>query len=251
MAKAARSADREEARRTKREAKRAKREARRKGGLTPRPQNVRQGRQRFLIVCEGACTEPNYFEAYRDLVQAEIKVIGAGMNTTGLVRFAVSSRDQLIDQGSTFDQHWVVFDRDSFLPDRFNEAIRQAEAEGFQVAWTNEAFELWYLLHFHYCDAALHRSTYAERLRTALERPYQKNAEDMFERLHPKQPTAIRNAQTLLSSYGAAHSPERDNPSTAVHQLVCQLNQSSRGASWVDETCPCGLSRERCLRQSP
>ncbi|WP_300764417.1 hypothetical protein [uncultured Bacteroides sp.] len=30
-----------------------------------RPQGIREVKQSFLIVCEGMCTEPDYFKAFR------------------------------------------------------------------------------------------------------------------------------------------------------------------------------------------
>ena len=38
------------------------------------------------------------------------------------------------------------------------------------------------------------------------------------------QKDAIKNAETLLKSYGSYHKPEDDNPSTTVYQLVVLLN---------------------------
>ena len=47
-----------------------------------------------------------------------------------------------------FDEVWVAFDRDSF-PD-FDAAVfalKRMSAQGYREAWSNECFELWYLLH--------------------------------------------------------------------------------------------------------
>jgi hypothetical protein len=40
--------------------------------------------QTFLIVCEGAKTEPNYFQSFR-LPSAAVRIVGTGANTEGLV----------------------------------------------------------------------------------------------------------------------------------------------------------------------
>lgn len=99
-------------------------------------------RPTILIVCEGENTEPSYFRKFR-LSSATIKVIGHGNNTVTLVRQAVKLAAQ-----RTYDQVWCVFDKDDFSPHDFNEAIRQAKAHGFGVAWSNQAFEYWLILHF-------------------------------------------------------------------------------------------------------
>ena len=100
----------------------------------------------FLIVCEGERTEPNYFEAFRAAGDVrKITVKGEGYNTLSLVRRTI----ELADEGD-YDQVWCVFDRDSFPAQTFNAALELAAQRGFYVAYSNEAFELWYLLHFHF-----------------------------------------------------------------------------------------------------
>ncbi|MEZ4465183.1 MAG: RloB family protein [bacterium] len=107
---------------------------------------------------------------------------GEGDHTLSLVE-AAQRRDDL----GPFDETWVVLDRDSFPPERFRAALALARSQDIQVAWTNEAFEAWYLLHFHYCDSALSRATYKERLTAALGRPYQKNDPGLYADLLPRQ----------------------------------------------------------------
>lgn len=54
--------------------------------------------------------------------------------------------------------------------------------------------------------------------------PYQKNSETIYDELLSKQSTAIKNAENLLKQY-ELHNPAKDNPSTAVHILVKELNR--------------------------
>src|SRR4051812_24536345 len=102
----------------------------------------REESHRFLLVCEGEKTEPNYFRAFR-VPGLDLRVHGAGDNTKNLVLIADELRSQ-----DEYDQVWCVFDRDSFPADRFNAALEMAQSRGIRVAYSNEAFELWYLLHF-------------------------------------------------------------------------------------------------------
>ena len=109
---------------------------------------------RFLIVCEGERTEPNYFkELVRDRY-SEVRsgdIVGEGRSTCALVKRTEEIREKLESQRQLrFDCVWVVFDKDDF--NDFNEAIALAERKGYKAAWSNEAFELWYLLHFIYLD---------------------------------------------------------------------------------------------------
>ena len=67
-------------------------------------------------------------------------------------------------QSKIYDHYWVVFDKDNTQNQTFNESIDLARRNGFQVAYSNQAFELWFLLHFDYISGPLHRNHYAARL---------------------------------------------------------------------------------------
>lgn len=85
------------------------------------------------------CTEPYYFKAFR-MTTATIKAVGQGMNTISLVNKAISIRDTDMKKKRTYDQCWVVFDKDDFPANDFNQAIALAERNGFRVAYSNQAF---------------------------------------------------------------------------------------------------------------
>jgi hypothetical protein len=65
---------------------------------TPRKVDVKNARKYYLIVCEGAKTEPQYFEALvSDLPQPVAEVCrfdidGAGRSTLSLVEYALEKR---------------------------------------------------------------------------------------------------------------------------------------------------------------
>jgi len=177
----------------------------------------------FLIVCEGEKTEPNYFKSFK-LSSATVKVEGCGMNTQSLVRKTMAFRENALKNGEQYDEVWCVLDRDDFPQQNFNEALKLAQKEQIKVAYSNEAFEIWYLLHFHYFKAALHRNIYKKKLSSLLGYPYKKNCSTMYNELLDKQQTAIKNAETLLNTYNP-NDPGNDNPSTTVHHLVKELNK--------------------------
>ncbi|MBD2607777.1 RloB domain-containing protein [Scytonema hofmannii FACHB-248] len=189
-------------------------------GYHERKVNTREIRQRFLIVCEGAKTEPNYFRSFRVSKDvAEINVQGRGENPSKLVESAKE-----LNQQDDYDQVWCVFDRNSWTKEDFNNAINNANDQKFKVAYSNEAFELWYVLHFEFLNTGIPRSDYLRKLTSLLGRKYQKNSEMIYDELLEKQSFAIRNAEKLLKQYDP-HNPEKDNPSTTVHLLVQELNK--------------------------
>ena len=186
--------------------------------------NTRPVRQRFLIVCEGTKTEPNYFKAFRAPGKVEAVVRGLGDDPLNLVNRAIELWNS--DEYG-FDQVWCVFDRDSVPADSFNAAITIVESKRMRVAYSNEAFELWYLLHFQECSTAIPRRDYITRQDEALRHPYKKNGETMYDELLERQEVAIKNAERLLARY-SPRNPAGDNPSTTVHLLVQQLNKYAR-----------------------
>ncbi len=190
-------------------------------GYAKRKVGVREIKQRFLIVCEGTKTEPQYFKGFR-VPKVVVDVEGLGVNPSRLVDTARELREK-----DDYDQVWCVFDRDSFPENDFNTAIQKATRSGFKVAYSNEAFELWYVLHFEFLNAGIPRSDYSRKLSGFLNKTYEKNSDDMYLTLLPKQETAIRNA-TNLSSFYEPINPVKDNPSTTVHLLVQELNKFMR-----------------------
>jgi hypothetical protein len=186
-----------------------------------RPVATRDINERFLIVCEGEETERRYFQSFR-VPKDVITVYGLGFNTAALVEEAL----RLSAQGN-YDQVWCVFDRDSFPVKNFNQAIELARQNSISVAYSNEAFELWYLLHFHYYNTGISRDAYKALLTNLLEHEYKKNSGTIYEELLDRQHTAASNAARLLKEY-APRNPAYDNPSTTVHLLVEQLNRFVR-----------------------
>ena len=188
---------------------------------------------RFLIVCEGEETERNYFNAIIDkipTVRNGSEVKGVGMNTVSLVNRALEIKEDLEQKNDmTFDQVWVVFDKDNF--ESFNKAIEMANTHGIQSAWTNESFELWFYLHFDYLDTGISRSQYIEKLEKKISTKkgekfkYEKEDPRIYELLqkYGNENLAIRYAQQLRESYEDTNYAKH-NPCTMVDKLVEKLN---------------------------
>lgn len=193
--------------------------------------NTLEESERILIVCEGTCTEPSYFKRF-EVASATVKVIGTGKNTQSLVKEA--QRQSELDE---YDQVWCVFDKDSFSNQQFNTACQMAQQYGFHLAYSNESFELWYVLHFGLMQAQLNRQQCMKKLtadfQANFKRPYKKNAEDTYDLLLEKQNDALRNAKILARQYhGTNTQPAARFPVTYVYQLVEVLNEYSRGNRW-------------------
>ena len=190
--------------------------------------DIRPERERILIVCEGSKTEPNYFRSIKSTLPpqvVEICIQGEGANTQSLVDRAKKYRDSKKDTDYPYDEIWIVFDKDSFAPDQFDNAIHSAEATKMKVAWSNEAFELWYILHFEDRQTGMRRTEYENCLTEYLDTPYKKNDPDMYSKLATKgdESKAKQRANSLQSSHAGI--PFHDaNPCTTVNKLIEKLN---------------------------
>lgn len=150
-----------------------------------------------------------------------VEVCGTGCNTISLIAEAAKI---VKSSGINFDQIWCVFDKDDFPADNFDNAINKANSHGFRLAWSNECFELWYLLHFRYTTAHLPRESIYRDLTSRVEGSYEKNRQGMYKFLLPEQKTAIKNAKKLEVYHIANGStPSGSNPLTKVYELVEEL----------------------------
>ena len=191
-----------------------------------RVSGVREVKQTFLIICEGVNTEPDYFNAFR-LTSANVKAIGQGMGALILVQKAISIKEREKQKGRTYNQNWVVFDKDDFPENDFNAAILLARQNGFEVAHSNQAFEFWFLLHFNLYQGALHRSRYEKMLSTLLGFTYTKKSgvsSKMFNMLFLRQEQAINHAKAVMKQFDK-NNPAQEESSTTVYLLVEELNK--------------------------
>lgn len=202
--------------------------------------NSKIKRKYFLIVCEGEKTEPNYFKSLRNslpkgvLEVCEFNIDGTGYNTESLVKKSIKLKatwEENLER--KIDKLWVVFDKDSFKPKAFNSAIQKClnNSLTIEAAWSNEAFELWYLLHFHFYNTAISRIQYQELIEDNFKNKglkgykYQKNSFEMFSLLekYGSREDAIKNAKNLEKLYLNAADFANQNPCTTVHKLVIDL----------------------------
>jgi hypothetical protein len=188
-----------------------------------RLENTRKLR-RFLIVCEGEKTEPNYFRKFPDNpeVYDRMDIYGTGYNTVSLVKEAIRLKSEAQKRKEPYIEVWCVFDKDDFPTEQFVNAIMLAGNNQIKCAYSIEAFELWYMLHFNFYDAALSRDQYKEKLTEVLRKPYRKNDVGMYQALQKRQETAIQNARRLYARQYNRPLGEQ-NPVTTVFRLVERL----------------------------
>ncbi|MFK7907909.1 MAG: RloB family protein, partial [Chitinophagales bacterium] len=225
----------------KQKKKRIKRE------ITERPIRVKKYEYLFLIICEDEKTERIYFESFQKKIPPEtlyLKAVGTGRDPQGVAERAIEEREKLSEEASissiprSVDKVWLVFDKDDADENeakiqRFEKAFDIAKKEKFEIAYSNEVFEVWLLLHL--IDVDSEKPLPRQEVYQLLQKHIQKHSGyETFEYLHGKseilekiqelgnEAKAIERAEKLLIKQNG-HSPIKANPSTKVHLLVKEL----------------------------
>jgi len=195
-------------------------------------QHPREVNKTFLIVCEGQ-TEELYFKAF-PVVSAKVTPVATGTSKLALVNEA----EKLKAKGD-YDEVWCVFDLD-YDPSKgpqqnavFDNAVKKCKQKGFHCAYSNDAFELWYALHFAPFEQSHLRDACYKRLSTEWGINYEKEgkakdfARTVYGRLEDRMNTAIAHAKRLTVGR-ESYPPHKQNPITMVHLLVEELRKYVR-----------------------
>ncbi len=196
------------------------------------------GRASVLIVCEGAKTEPRYFEGLRKhlrLSTLEVEVVGEGAAPITIVDRAIEMRDTRkheVKRGRKtleYEYVWCVFDVEQVgANSSLLRALSKANDNSVFVALTNPCVEYWFLLHFADTSALMQTPAEAVTLLKKHISDYHKNM-NMFPILEPYTDQAIANAERVLSLKGVENvrGVVDANPSTLVHRVVECLQKAA------------------------
>lgn len=191
----------------------------------------------FLIICEGKNTESCYFQSF-PVSKAYVESYGLGSSKTALVKSVLEVLKN--DEDAKRKEIWVVFDLDiksdqsGQLREDYNRAIEIARSKKLKVAYSNDAFELWFLLHYQYFDSQITRHEYYEKLNELWGCNYEKVGKQLefCMKIYPlleedtraSQSSAISNASKLLQDQTHLIFSEQ-NPCTTVFELIEELNK--------------------------
>lgn len=234
--------------------------------LTPTVERSADTITTFILFCEDKVNEPAYFHSFQKDKKVKINFVedqkSDYINYLNTIKYCVDQGlMHPIDGGyqlaiENTQNIWCIYDRDAeeenqanlnqFNQIRFSTAIQAAEAAGLNVAWSNDVFELWILLHFEDITPGQwqHRSYIYERL-TEIFRlfPIQslemkivtsnlwfnykeamKKRQNFITFVRPllpeRQDAAIQRALALEAAF-SEHTPYHDrNPCTKIYKLV-------------------------------
>ena len=208
----------------------------------------------IVIACEDSVSAPTYFKKLvKNLIKQKVItqdsfviVEPSHTNPNGVLTDLKSYESKTGKKYSDFDHKWIVIDRDvervnggGHTKEDFNNALQNAKnkkkAYRIEIAYANDSFELWYLLHFVYRDTPILRDEITKEVIKKLKvlNPQkfstltkdnikkEENTNLIFDEILHLQDNAIKNAKKLLEKHEEiGHNPESDNPCTTVHKLV-------------------------------
>lgn len=186
----------------------------------------RQRRPVIYIICEGFETEINYFRKFRTRYSnIDIRPITSHHKSAiSLINRVADTLKQELYYPEDGDQIWCVFDRNGNTNEELQKAGQIASRRGYYIAFSNPAFELWFLLHFIDQRAYL---TDAEAVITKLDTenciPNYSKSGDYYDMLLPMRQQALERAIALQKYHtdNGHNLLHRDsNPCTSIAQLV-------------------------------
>lgn len=191
----------------------------------------------ILIVGEGQ-TEKIYFESFPVLSLTVEAIDLGGQSKLKLIEVTESIIE---NSDRSYDKVYCIFDMDVKQGEKdfadFDNAIRSGISKGYEVAYSNDSFELWFYLHYHYNEQKNHRQFYYKALGKKWNCNYSKEGkvynfcQSIYNRLEndkdSSQLAAIDRAEKLYKEQSDLEY-HKQNPVTKVYELVRYLNENSR-----------------------
>lgn len=197
-----------------------------------RKQGRRQPGRRFLVVCEGEKTEPNYLKEIQTSTQihsANLFVTHAGVTEPRQIvdaAWAIFQKGKDEFRPKAADVVVAIFDRDEHRT--YHEALDfmavldakktksdDKQSVRFLAVPSNSCFELWALLHFKDQQTPIHRHDAFDQVRGFLS-DYDKGMKGLFAQTRENLPTALQRAYRLAERFDS----RTDGPWTGMHLLV-------------------------------
>lgn len=213
-----------------------KRKARKSKELV-RPKGNRKQNDRYLIVCEGKKTEPQYFREMLLDWGINPKIVRVAENDGNspdrIVEHSRKLYEEESQKGDPYDKVFCVFDRDNHTT--FDAAVQRIadlknakRSKPFEAITSNPCFEFWLLLHFGYRDTSFHsagKKSVGDQAVAALKKmpgfqSYDKGQQDIYHKTKNKLSDALQAAKQLRANSAKNKST---NPATEIDRLVLAI----------------------------
>lgn len=176
-------------------------------------------RKTILIYCEGE-TERIYFEQMKMLKRS--KMVSVKIKNVKRSAIKLASHAYRDASYQPFDEIWIVFDKDDLTDWQLDEVNEFCARHNIHIAYTNEAFELWLLMHFEEIDErqvyprALLNEKMEQHLQVTRYFRNKGNAEVIA-------PIALRHEIALMNCIAMmdrGNTESRDNPYCNLHEML-------------------------------
>lgn len=161
-------------------------------------------------------------------------------------KHVLSTAEEYIEKTNIaqYDRAWIVVDKDSFTADNFKSIFEKARESKFCIAYSNECYELWLLLHFKDIYNFKNRQNIIKELnfefKKAFGKEYDKASHNVYVMVKDRQTKAIERAKEIIKRIEQNEgevNPYNNNPSTFLHLLIECLNKLSMDISHNIEDC--------------
>ncbi len=197
-----------------------------------------------VIICEGTKTEPNYFEGLKNEINGrfknriELKILPTGKGR----REALSEAKRIVSKSVNHIGYvWIVYDKDDFPKDEFDNVVFMCKSINknndkidddelktyYNVLWSNECIEFWFLLHFIDLKSDISRNEYIDKINeqfknNELKEEYKKNLDNIYEILRTRLEYAKSRAKDIIKE-NKNSSPSNIKPGTTVYKIFDKL----------------------------
>lgn len=181
----------------------------------------------IFIATEGTVTEQNYLQGFIERINSKygrfstkdrVQAKGFGRSCLSLLD---DTRNHISKNCPHVQEVWLVYDKDDFPSDAFDNTQFSAFAKKYNVAWSNESVELWFLLHFQDVSTNIGREKYIELLEMYCD--YAKNDPGLYNKLCPRTGEAMDRAIRMYNGYDENASPSSKCPATLMFKLIARL----------------------------
>lgn len=199
--------------------------------LLRRKTNYRDPKKVVILVCQGAETEPIYFNNFRKK-DCDIAIHihrDAGKDPIAITKTAKYLKNDQY-KGAVIERIFCIYDVDNTPETVLKKSYKISIDNGLETCISNPCFEIWYLLHFLYSTSRYNSYDDVNMDLINHVHGYAKN-KDIFNLLLPNQQKAIANAKRLEKHHKDVNDDPSicgSNPSTQIFIIVEYLNQFVR-----------------------
>lgn len=189
----------------------------------------------YLIFTDAEKTEVNYFYGLKDFLPSEVR------NKISIEVIKSESAEKLIEDAKRhieekgfigYKDTWLIFDRDEVKG--FDDIVRQAESNDFNVGWSNPCIGIWFLSYFGKNPNNINAKSCIDNFKKVFEKivkkPYKKNDKEIYRLLRQfgDEEEAIRLSRNRYNDYlsDECKKPSNMNGATRVFELVEEIRQT-------------------------